>query len=103
MTTAAAITRQIVDRNAEVAGAERAVDQIGAVERPRIGAPEESENVLEHQHQRESEQQLEALVAAIDAAQHTLDRRTDEAEQDPGDNKAQAKSARARGRAGSHS
>ena len=73
--------QQIVDRHAEVAGADGAVDEIGTVERARIGAPDELEDVLKHQHQRKRQQQLEALVAGIDGAQQPLDRRADEAEQ----------------------
>ncbi len=61
--------QQIVDGNAEVPGADRAVDQVAAVERARIGAPEETEHVLEHEQEREGEQQLKAFIAPIDAAQ----------------------------------
>src|SRR5262249_42678881 len=38
-----------------------------------------------YQDQREGQQELEALIAAVDAAQHPLDRRSDEAEQGAGD------------------
>ena len=70
--------QEIVDRDAEIAGTDRAVDQIAAVERARIGAPDELEYVLEHQHQRERQQQLKAFVPVIDRAQQALDRRADE-------------------------
>ena len=35
--------QQIVDRHAEVAGADLAIDQIAVVERARVGAPDELE------------------------------------------------------------
>src|SRR4029453_13758247 len=44
--------QQIIYRNTEVRGVDRAVNQIAAVERARVGAPEELEHVLEHEYER---------------------------------------------------
>ncbi len=48
---------------------------IDVVQRARIGAPDEAEHVLEHEHDRERQQQLEALVAIVDGAKKALDER----------------------------
>ena len=71
--------QQILNRHAEIAGRELAIDQVDVIaERLRIGAPDEAQHVLEHQHQGEREQQLEAFVPVVDRAQQPLDRRPDQ-------------------------
>ena len=52
--------------------AERLIDVCGLARR---GAPDHADDVLEHQHEGESQQQLEMLVAVVDEAQHALDHR----------------------------
>ena len=42
---------------------------------------EEAQHILENEHQREREQELERLVTLVDGAQQRLDGRPDEAEQ----------------------
>src|SRR5262249_2002914 len=72
---------QVIHRHTEIAGAQGAVDQISAVERAWVGAPNELKNVLEYEDQSECQQQLETLITIIDRAQNAFDRRTDKAEQ----------------------
>jgi hypothetical protein len=47
-------------------------------------APDEADDVLEHQHQREGQQELEALVARVDGAHDPLDGRPDDGQGQPG-------------------
>ena len=51
----------------------------------RIGAPEEAQHILENQHQRKSEQKLEALVALVHGAQQKLDEWADRRHGDAGE------------------
>ena len=58
--------QHVVGRNADAAERDLAVGHRQVAELLRVGAPEEAQHVLEHQDQREREQQLEALVAVVD-------------------------------------
>ncbi len=78
--------QEIVARHAELPDRHLPVDQVDVVERFRIGAPDEAKHVLEHQHQREREEQLEALVAVVDGPQQAFDKRPDSGHQNTGSN-----------------
>ena len=67
--------QQVVDRHAEIAGGELAVDQITLPSDCGLAPQMKRKHVLEHQDQGERQQQLEALVAVVDGAQQPLDRR----------------------------
>ena len=82
--SAGADHEQVVDRHAEIGPGDLAVDEIDVVERLRIGAPDEAKGVLEHQNERERQQQLETLVAIVDRAEHPLDGWSDGGHQQAG-------------------
>ena len=56
---------------------ERAEVEIERAGRLRVGPPDDAEEILEYQKQREGQQQLEAFIAIVNAAQQPFDGRAD--------------------------
>ncbi len=77
------MTEQIVGRHPDANKIRRSVGEINIVHRARRGSPQKTEHVLEHQEKAEGDQELIALVAAIDGAQHALDRQANETDGKP--------------------
>ena len=59
-----------------------AVDEVDPAELLGRRAPEEADDVFEHQDEGEGEEELEALVAAVDGAEDPLDQRADHRERE---------------------
>src|SRR4029453_5115420 len=75
---------QVVDRDGGAPHAQLAVHEVHVTDLVRRRAPDEPDDVLEHEHEREGQQELEALVAVVDGPHDPLDRRPDDGQRQPG-------------------